>query len=567
MSNNLTKQLKQVPLFAELGRDDLKAVAKLFERASYPARSEICRQGQLGLTAYLVESGELRVLYTDPQGIEQEVARLGPGAFFGETSLLLGEPRDATIQVIQDATLLYLNKDKFDQLLDERPAVLKSLQMRSDVAQKRRAKRFKWQDPDEVVFLRLHKHNAILIRNLIFPLFVLLVALVGCGYWYLQIQATLALAVGAFLILIPLLFILYLIVDHYNDNYVMTNKRVVHEERVPLIHESRSEIPLRTVQDIQQSQEGLLAQLCDFGDLIIETAGERGHVIFRQIPNPTQIQEVIFEQIRRTQAGARAEERASIRDALHHQFGIQVPEGQTPTPETAPAKQRFKLTPPAWLLTLWRVFIYFIPPLRREQGDTITWRKHWIALIKPIWLPSTLIIIATLGAGWLLYQKYLSGDDAALAPILIGYSVALACLFPWWLWKFDDWQNDIYQVTATRIIDVERLPFYLKEDRREASLGMIQNINMEISGFLGKVLNFGSVTIETAGIDPFTFNYVKNPRGVQAEIFRRIEAFQRFQRQQEAERHQAELLDWFTVYDQIQHVTASAPPPLHQQES
>jgi CRP-like cAMP-binding protein len=100
MSNNLTKQLEQVPLFAELGRDDLKAVAKLVGRVLYPAGSEICRQGQLGLTAYFVESGELRVLYIDPQGIEHEVGRLGPGDYFGETSLMLGEPRDATIQVV-----------------------------------------------------------------------------------------------------------------------------------------------------------------------------------------------------------------------------------------------------------------------------------------------------------------------------------------------------------------------------------------------------------------------------------------------------------------------------------
>ena len=111
-------------------------------------------------------------------------------------------------------------------------------------------------------------------------------------------------------------------------------------------------------------------------------------------------------------------------------------------------------------------------------------------------------------------------------PALIGYSTALVFLFPWWLWQFDDWQNDTYQVTATRIIDVERLPLYLREDRREASLGVIQNIKLEIPGFLAKLLNYGSVTVETAGVGAFTFDRVRDPRGVQAEIFRRVEAFQ-----------------------------------------
>jgi uncharacterized membrane protein YdbT with pleckstrin-like domain len=135
--------------------------------------------------------------------------------------------------------------------------------------------------------------------------------------------------------------------------------------------------------------------------------------------------------------------------------------------------------------------------------------------------------------------------------ILIVYGALMIFLLPWWIWRFDDWQNDIYQVTATRIIDVERWPFYLREERREASLDRVQNINLEIPGILGKTLRYGSVTIETAGAEAFTFEHVKDPRGVQEEISRRVEAFQRQLRQQEAERHRAELLDWFSVYDQI----------------
>jgi CRP-like cAMP-binding protein len=554
MPNDLAKQLKQIPLFAELGRDDLKAVAKLVKRVQYPTRSEICRQGQLGVTAYFVESGELRVLHVDSEGIEQEVARLGPGEYFGETSLLLGEPRDATVEVIQDATLLYLNKNEFDQLLHERPSVLESLQMRPDVAKKRRARRFKWQDPDEVIVTRLRKHNAILIRNLAAPSFMLLMDLVGC--WYLRSGGTLVLTTGGLLALIPLLFALYLTVDQYNDNYILTNKRVVHEERVPLMYESRAEAPLRTVQDIQQSQEGLLAQLFNFGDLIIETAGERGHVIFRQIPNPAETQDAIFEQIRRVQAGTRAEERAAIRDALRRQFGIQSPEKPATGPQPSPKKRRFELTIPRRILAPLRIFAYFLPSLRHEQGDTITWRKHWIALVRPIAVPTTLTVAATLIT---IYLAYLNLSN--LAPILIGYGVLMVFLFPWWLWKFDDWQNDTYQVTATRIIDVEQRPFYLREQRREASLGKIQNVSLEIPGVLGKLLNYGSVTIETAGAEPFTFDCVKNPRDVQAEIFRRVEMFQQLERQEEAERRRAELIDWFTVYDQIDLSKASTSPP------
>jgi len=229
-------------------------------------------------------------------------------------------------------------------------------------------------------------------------------------------------------------------------------------------------------------------------------------------------------------------------------------------PEALPAKRRFKLAVPAWLLAPLHVIL---PPLRLEQGDTITWRKHWVTLIRPIALPTALIVAFTFIA------IYLATSLVGLAPVLIGYAALMVFLFPWWLWEIADWQNEVYQVTATRIIDIERLPFYLREERREASLGMIQNISLEIPGLLGRFLHYGSVTIETAGAGAFTFDYVKDPRGVQAEIFRRVEAFQQLQRQQEAERRRAELLDWFTVYDQIRNRTppATPPPPAISQES
>jgi len=558
----LLKQLQSVELFAELSHDDLRAVVELFKSEHFPAGSIVCRQGQLGQTAYLVESGELRVLYIDPEGQQREVRGWRVGDFFGETSLLLGEPRDATVEVTQEASLLCLNKNDFDELLRERPSVLKSLNMRPDVARKRRAPRFRWQDPDEVVVLSMHKHNAILLGNLALPLFILLVVIAGFGSWSLSGGGTLPLIIGGILGLIPLAFGAYLVADHFNDDYIVTSKRVLHEERIPLIREARTEAPLRTIQNIHQTRQGIWAQIYNYGDLIIETAGERGHVVFRQIPDPISVQNEIFEQIRRVRAGARAEERTAIREALERQFGLHTPGKQAMQPADEKRSHAW-VQAPSWVRTLFRLFRYFLPPLRYEEGDTITWRKHWIALLRPISIPSLLITIAATVAVYLLITQ-----PSSWAQIILGYGVSMIFLLPWWLWRFDDWQNDIYQVTNTRIIDVERQPFFLREDRREASLGVIQNINLEVPGIMGKILNYGSVTIETAGVGPFTFEMVKDPRSVQAEIFRRMDVFQRLLQQQSAEQRRSELLDWFTVYSEIRDPNSTTNPPTseHQQE-
>lgn len=564
MPNNLVKQLRQIPLFAKLGRDDMRAVIKLVKRREYKVGDEICHQGDPGHSTYLVESGKLRILYVDPQGIEKQVGTLGPDDYFGETSLLLGEPRDATIKAAQDSVLLSISGEQLGQLLKERPEMFKALQVRADVLQKYYARqhRFDWQDEDEVVLVCEHRHQILLVRSLVVPVILLLLTLGGGIFLGTIVGPWIPVVGGGGLALALLLFVGYLIMDHWDDRYIVTNKRVVRREHTPLGRESRVVAPLRTIQDIQESQVGILTQWFDFGDLIIETAGERGHVAFREIPNPEGVREIIFEQIRRSQAVAKASEREAIQEYMQRYFETQGTEQEAPPPEPAPEEKRSRPNVLAWLRTPLRILSYFLPPLRHEQGNTITWRKHWVALLKPIAIPSVLLLASTIGA--LVLVIITSGNLQTLS--LVGYGIALIILLPWWLWRFDDWQNDIYQVTQTRIIDVERLPFYLREDRREASLGMIQNVQFETPGFWGRVLNFGSVTIETAGAGAFTFDLVKDPGGVQSEIFRRMEAFQASQSQAAAEQHRSELRDWFAVYDDIRKST-SQPSPSPSQEA
>lgn len=549
MSANVADQLRQVELFSALEADDIQALVEVAREKAYPRGSLVCRQGDPGNRWYLVETGELRALHVDPDGVEREVARFGPGDSFGQSSLLLGEPHDATVEVIEDATLLIIDKEPFDDLLEGRPSMLDDLRVASEVERRRRAPGFEWQEPDEAVVFVLHKHDVMLLRGLILP-GVFLFLILG-GYFVIGSTSTLGLVVGGVLAAAPLVLALYRIVDHFNDNYILTNKRVMHDEHVYLIRQSRVGAPLANVQSVQVFQEGVLAQVFDFGALRIETAGEpSGRVVFHAVPEPDLVQEMILEQRDRVEAQARAEERAAIQEALRHRFG-RGSEEETPEAEEESSDGERQASWPAWIRAPVEMVRYFFPALREEEGDTITWRKHWVALLRPMALPTGLILFATLVVAWLL-----GGGGGDRASILISYGIVLLFLVPWWLWVFEDWQNDVYQVTASRIIDVEQLPFALREERREAGLGMIQNVNLKVPTVVGRVLGYGSVTIETAGAGAFTFDYVKNPQAVQTEIFRRMATYAQRKRRQEAERRRDELLDWFTVYDQMRHPEA-----------
>ncbi|MCX7682307.1 MAG: cyclic nucleotide-binding domain-containing protein [Anaerolineae bacterium] len=558
MPNVIMEQLRTIPLFAGLRKEELREVARLVKKKSYQAGDRVCRQGDEGHSLYYIERGELRVLHVDAQGIEREVRHLGPGEYFGETSLLLGEPRDATVVAVQDTTVLALHRDDFEPFLRKHPDAIKRLKMSRVVAHKYRARRanFKWLDPDERVLVSSHRHDVMLYRILFTPFLLFLVTTAGCLYVLVARWNPLLLLIGAIIDLILVVLIVLLYADHRDEIYIVTNKRVARRFHTPLGKESRIDAPLQNIQDVQELQTGLLAQLYNFGDLIIETAGERGHLAFREIPDPAGVRKIIFEQITRLQAGAKVREREMIRDDLRRYIETQA----APVPVVQPEQEEAGPQPASRrsLLSTWlrKSLRFLLPPLWDVHGETITWRKHWIALIRPI-TPPTLLGLLTTGLAIFLLIRF----PGLAFPILIGYGIVTAVVLGWWLWVFDDWQNDIYQVTSSRIIDIERSPLFLRENRREASLGAIQNVKFEVPSLLGKLLDYGSVTIETAGAGAFTFDHVKDPSGVQAEIFRRMEAFRKRQQQIAAERHRTELLDWFTVYDQLRKEVSTKSSP------
>src|SRR5581483_3223986 len=58
--------------------------------------------------------GDARVTIGSPA---REVARLGPGQYFGEMSLLTGEPRSATVAAISDCELLEIQAEEFRRVV------------------------------------------------------------------------------------------------------------------------------------------------------------------------------------------------------------------------------------------------------------------------------------------------------------------------------------------------------------------------------------------------------------------------------------------------------------------
>ena len=77
--------------------------------------------GRRGESFFLIRSGSVDIVIQDANGTERHLATLGPGEYFGEMSLLTGEPRSATARVMRDLVVVVITKDHFASLLETNP--------------------------------------------------------------------------------------------------------------------------------------------------------------------------------------------------------------------------------------------------------------------------------------------------------------------------------------------------------------------------------------------------------------------------------------------------------------
>src|SRR5436190_1982571 len=82
-------------------------------------------------------------------------------------------------------------------------------------------------------------------------------------------------------------------------NMVLTNERLI--LRAGVLTKSGREIPLERINDLTYRQR-FFERLIGAGDLLVESAGERGQEILRMVPRPMRVQQAIYKQM--AKAGA-----------------------------------------------------------------------------------------------------------------------------------------------------------------------------------------------------------------------------------------------------------------------
>jgi CRP/FNR family cyclic AMP-dependent transcriptional regulator len=115
--------LRNVPLFAGLESSDLHRLARILVPRQYEAGEVIIKEGDEAVGFFVISSGKVRVVKDLGADKEQTLATLTPGEFFGETALLDGYPRTASVEAVEKTECLALTRWDFMSELKGSPTI------------------------------------------------------------------------------------------------------------------------------------------------------------------------------------------------------------------------------------------------------------------------------------------------------------------------------------------------------------------------------------------------------------------------------------------------------------
>jgi len=112
-------RLKDIEFLQVLSDEQLSELAQRLGRQIFAPGETICRQGEPGETFYIIKDGQIEVSTADGQGRSVPIRKMAAGDFFGEMSLLTGEPRSATVTALKETDVLVMNKEDMRCMLEE----------------------------------------------------------------------------------------------------------------------------------------------------------------------------------------------------------------------------------------------------------------------------------------------------------------------------------------------------------------------------------------------------------------------------------------------------------------
>ena len=547
--------LAGLPVFTDYTAAERRSLLGYMSHYFVPTHHLIVQQGEWGDSLWVLLPGSRAILHALESGQALQPTQINGPNFFGELALRVEHTFNSTVQAEPHSQWLRLHTDDFHTFLrdhdpDGNRQLLERLTL-SPAAERYLGKaderqRYTLLQKGENLVIFQRRHWLAFLRRLLPSLvisggvtfaWVLLAAQGWLPDWVFWIFGLLG--------LLSLLLFIWGLIDYLNDYILVTNQRVVRQEKVLLVTEWRQAAFLEQVRNVDIASS-FFGNVFQYGELSIQTAASSGTISFDYVPNPNGIKQTILEQQNLRQQHYQASSRMVIQNLLEERFGLRL---------RLPARVRPEISAPKVELQndLWqrvRRALDIDSHLKIRLDDKIIWRKHWFILLTRTFPSlSGLAIIFALLIGQQMLPPEIRAFVLPLDIVLVLFGLALC---GWLAWIVADWRNDTYEIDNKQIADVEKKPLFFAENRRTANLGEIENIEVRIPSPLHYLLNFGNVRLQTAAAQgEFSFDWVPDPRGVAEEVRHRIEAYRNQQELNRAKQRAQELPDWFEMYNRL----------------
>lgn len=539
--------LRALPLFERLSSQQLALLAKAFQVLRYAPGHLVFQQGQPTRGMLVIVAGRGILTRIGVDGLEDRVGEVAAGQYINELSLYHEGVETASLRIVEDTIALFLDRKRFLQILVQNPEIRTNLRVTTTPDARDTARRlFRGQREDETVLHIFRHHWWSFVRHswvavMLLVLLWVIAALVGVQ------NPVLGIALGGLGVVIPGLLMLYMWYEWQNDYVIVTDQRVVRIWRDVLRFESTvNEIPLERIIEVnvELPPADVFARLFTYGTLYIRAAGEAANLDLPLMPNPKQLQTLIFAQRDRYRENISQRNRDNIRAEIEQALGVPAATTAQPAVSVQQNQKRNR-----------EVGLPFIRTRFENEAGTIYYRRHASVWLVHIFLPA-LVIFASLVLGLL----------SLIAPAFplsggVGLSVSFLLFFGGAVWMYLadwDWRNDYLIIDNQTISLTHKRPLWLQNQVERIRLAQVDNVISDISGIFNNVMNRGDIRISLIGSnEQKCFSSVYDPQEVQAEISRRQAQMKAISQQSNAELQRQAIADYLAVY----HETISAPPP------
>ncbi|HKP69274.1 MAG TPA: mechanosensitive ion channel family protein [Pyrinomonadaceae bacterium] len=125
-ANSVGESLQQVPMFVPLGDDEIEKLARGSSTRVYAPGEAIVRRGQEGNSMFVIVRGKVAVQI--PEGNEKKtIGELTANDFFGEMSLLTGQPRTANVIALEETEVIQIKKTSMRSLFEANPDLMQAI--------------------------------------------------------------------------------------------------------------------------------------------------------------------------------------------------------------------------------------------------------------------------------------------------------------------------------------------------------------------------------------------------------------------------------------------------------